>query len=83
MITKGPRFEKIKKVVDGIASLSLLLLFVTGKSNAISSSLGLGPTNFTMYDEKVQLFLGKASLLLKGRKSFLTYISEILDSFML
>ena len=68
MITKGPRFEKIEKVVNGIASFIIITFITTGKSNVMSSSLGLGPTNFTMYDEKVQLFLGKASLLLKEGK---------------
>ncbi len=65
MITKGYQFGEIVEVfqVEGPILLSLLFIIME-KSNAMFSLPGFGPTNFAKSYEKVQLLLGKASLLL-------------------
>jgi hypothetical protein len=61
----------------------IITIIITEKSSAMFSSLGFGPMNFTKSYEKVQLILGKASLLLKEGRVFLTYISTTFDWFIL
>ena len=64
MITKAINLYRLRSFqVEGPVLLSLLFI-ITGKSTAMFSSPGFGPTNFTKSYEKVQLLLGKASLLL-------------------